>query len=337
MTVRKLVKRQVRRVRSRTANTELGRVLRTGYRRLLVDRPQYERNFVMHTGPKHAVIRARKGSEEPRVGILLSGGCDLATAFTAAPLIGETVRGTVGIANIGTGSILGSHRTDQLLQTLDGVVDHIDTEEVTSKLDLTPHFFSPRLFTEPDFGIVDHPQFGRFPKTVIVLSIGSDLMRAVYRHKEHGYLVDPGGFWLKNLDGNTLPDPEIARWFKQHFVPAGRLEASDFQDNMGKVITTLRERIGAEVIVYNALVVEPGSDHHNYQLLPGSHPMRRREFAVALAELSAELDFHVVDIDRIMKLQGVQEQVDFAHIPTQKAMPIGAEVYRILREMEVVS
>ena len=223
------------------------------------------------------------------------------------------------------------------MQTLTGVTDGVDVEEVTTKPNLTPHFFSPRLFEEQDFEIVGEPRFGRFPKSVIVLSIGSDLVRSVYSHKEHGYLVDPGGFWLNNLSDNVLPDPEIARWFKKNFKSVGRITVDDFKLNMGQVITTLRERVGAEVIVYNSLVVEPGSLHHNYQVLPNPHPLRRRQFNLALTELSAELGFHVLDVDRILKSLGVKEQVDFAHISTEKAAPIGAEFHRILRELEVVA
>lgn len=291
----------------------------------------------MQAGDNFVVIRSRQADTENRTGVLLSGGCDLATAFTAAPLLGETLTGALAMANIGTGSVLGSHRTDQILQTIEGSVDGVDTTEVTDLLNLTPHYFSPRLFTEPDFEIPDAARFGRFPKTVIVLSIGSDLVRSIFRHKEHGYLVDPGGFWLNNLSDRTLPDPEVARWFKKNFESVGRLDVDEFVENMEAVIRLIRQKTGAHVLVYNSLVVEPGSPHHNYQLLPTAHPLRRREFNLALTELSAKLDFHVVDVDRILKEVGVVEQVDFAHIPTEKARPIGEEVHRILRELEVVA
>lgn len=292
-------------------------------------------NHVIATGRQFALVRSRRGANDARVGVLLSGGCDLATAYTAAPLIAENVQGTVAIANIGTGSVLGSHRTDQVLQTL-GPAATLDTSEAIERLNLTDNYFQPRLFTEPTFQIVDHPEFGDFPKTVVVLSVGSDLVRNAYRHRTDGYLVDPGGFWLNNLSEKILPDPEIARWFKKNFESIGRIDVADFARNMEEVIRCIRERLGSHIIVYNTLVVDPGSDHHNYQLLPAAHPLRRREFVLALSELSAKLDFHVVDIDRILKLGGVQEQVDFAHVPLSQTAPIGAEVYRILRELELV-
>lgn len=292
-------------------------------------------NHVISTGRQFAIVRSRRGADDSRVGVLLSGGCDLATAFTAAPLIAEDIRGTVAIANIGTGSVLGSHRTDQILQTL-GSAATSDTSDAIERLNLTDSYFQPRLFTEPTFEIVDHPEFGEYPKSVVVLSVGSDLVRNVYRHRTDGYLVDPGGFWLNNLSDKILPDPEIARWFKKNFESIGRIEVDDFARNMEEVILAIRQRLGSEVIVYNTLVVDPGSEHHNYQLLPSAHPLRRREFVLALSELSERLDFHIVDIDRLLKLGGVQEQVDFAHVPLSHTAPIGAEVYRILRELELV-
>ncbi len=299
-------------------------------------RQQSGKNYILQTGRQFALARARRDPDESRTGVLLNGGCDLATAFTAVPHIAENVRGTVAVANIGTGSVLGSHRTDQLLQTLGPAAD-LDTDEVTEKLKLTSNYFSPRLFEEPDFEIVDHPKLGRFPKTVIVLSVGSDLVRNVYRHRTEGYLVDPGGFWMNKLSDKILPDPEIARWFRENFESIGRIEVEDFQRNLEEIIKTIRQRQGSHVLVYNSLVVDPGSAHHNYQLLPSAHPLRRRQFILALSELSEKLDFHVVDVDRILKLGGVQEQVDFAHVPLSQTAPIGEEVYRILRELEVVN
>lgn len=333
-TVQKLLKRGAKTWRAYAGDdTAVERLLKERLVRRVRQRSGL--NYVLSTGRQFAVARSRRNPDEARVGVLLNGGCDLATAFTAAPIIAQNVRGTVGMANIGTGSVLGSHRTDQILQTLDDM-SGVDTEEATARLRLTTNYFSPRLFTESDFPIPDHPEFGRFPKSVIVLSVGSDLVRNVYRHRTDGYLVDPGGFWMNKLSDKILPDPEIARWFKENFESIGRIDVAAFQSNLEHIIRLIRDHHGSHIIVYNSLVVDPGKQHHNYQLLPASHAVRRREFALALSELSAKLDFHIVDVDRILKLGGVEEQVDFAHVPLSQTAPIGEEMYRILRELEVV-
>lgn len=89
-------------------------------------------------------------------------------------------------------------------------------------------------------------------------------------------------------------------------------------------------------MVYNQLVVDPANPTHNYQLVNTAHSIRRREFGIALYELSRDLDVPIVDIDRILKGAGVEEQVDFAHFPVDRMMPIGADVYRIMKAVGFV-
>jgi len=289
---------------------------------------------VQHIGRDFAVVESLERTDQ-RVGIVLRGGCDLPSAFAAIPLMADRVKGTVAIARQGTGSGLGSHRTDQILQTINGI-EYDGLEEASKRLNLGEHYFSPRVFVESEFQVDGFPKFGTFPKSVVVLSIGSDLVRSVYRHKSHGYLVDPGGFWLDSLEGLNQLEPDTLRWLKTDFENLGRIDVAEFHRNLGEIVTLLRERLGAHLIVYNALVFDPGSRHHNYQLLRPAQTLRRREFNVALSDLSRTHDFHVVDIDSILKHGGVREQVDFAHFSAEQAAPIGAEFYRILRTLEVV-
>ena len=84
------------------------------------------------------------------------------------------------------------------------------------------------------------------------------------------------------------------------------------------------------------MVVDPANPTHNYQLVKAAHSVRRREFTIALAELSQDLGFAIVDVDRLLKAAGVDEQVDFAHFPVDRMMPIGAELHRILQRLGTV-
>ncbi|MGH8874851.1 MAG: SGNH/GDSL hydrolase family protein [Acidimicrobiia bacterium] len=326
--------KQLRKVAGKDSGLELALKERYRRRKKSRSRKRVGPTFIQHGGENFVLIQSR-GDPEPRVGILVRGGCDLPSAFAAAPFIAPQVRGTVAIFKQGTGGELGAHRSDQILQTLNTIPGPA-TEEVRRRLRLEEHYFSPRLFEEKEFTIDGFPQFGAFPSSVVVLSIGSDLVRVVYRHRRDGYLIDPGGFWLGQLTDRVLPDPSIARWFKESFQSIGRIGVEDFQANLEQVIRLIRDRIGAHVIMYNTLVVDPGNETHNYQLLERVHVVRRRQFNLALGELSARLDFHVVDIDRILKEQGVQAQVDFAHVPFSQMAPIGQEFHRILKELEVV-
>ncbi len=332
ITPRRLVRKALRTARG----------LRGGRRRLNADAHHQERTqtlrgpgYIQHSGRRFVVVRSMQNPGQRRTGIVLSGGCDLATSFTAIPLVAEHLQGDLAILNHGTGSVIGAHRTDQILRQL-SPSDPSHLQEASARLGLDPDYFRPLLFDASEFSIEGHERFGTFPKTVIVLSIGSDLVRVVYRHREHGYLVDPGGYWQNQLSENLLPDPNVARWFKENFENIGRISVTEFHSNLARVITEIRSRLGAHVVVYNSLVVDPGSRTHNYQLLPGDHSIRRREFNLALSDLSTVLGFHILDVDRILKEQGVQQQVDFAHVPTSKTAPIGVEFYRILREIEVL-
>ena len=60
------------------------------------------------------------------------------------------------------------------------------------------------------------------------------------------------------------------------------------------------------------------------------------EFDLALADIAAEHDISVVDVDQVLKLEGVKEQIDFAHFPMDRMIPIAAEFHRVLRDQEIV-
>lgn len=288
--------------------------------------------WVQINGHRSVVVSESLDFPEPRRGILLKGGCDLPSVFTAAPLMREGINGTVAIARHIWGT--GGNRSDQILQTLDGV-DPEKVAETREMLKLNEHYFEPTFF-DPTFTTPQVPEAGEFPKTVVVMAIGTDETRQMYRHKEHGFIIDPGGWWLNQDLGRVLKDLDTVEWFRSNFERIGRLTVEEFKSNTRRLVGEIRSRIGAEVMFYNALALDPANPTHNYQLVKTAHAARRREFTIALAELSAELDFAIVDIDRILKNMGVEEQVDFAHFPVDRMGPIGAEVYRILKAVDFV-
>lgn len=291
--------------------------------------------YVQHSGGNFVVLKSTKDPDASRVGIFLRGGCDLPSIFVSATFIRENFTGTVAIYKDVFGGQAGASSTPQMLQTLDGIpAEHLD--EGRRVLRLGPRTFEPHLFQPEPFTIRGFPELGSFPKTVIILSIGSDVSRTLHRHKEHGYLVDIGGWWLNESLEKAIHNTEVLEWFKKNFESIGKIKVEDFSRNMEKMITVLRERTGAHVIVLNSLVLDPLKPVHNYQQLNQAHSRRRRDFHLALVELSARLDFHIIDVDRALKGQGVREQVDFAHFPVEGMMPIGEQAFRIFKELEVV-
>ncbi len=288
--------------------------------------------WVQYSGRRSVVISESDDFPEPRRGILLKGGCDLPSVFTAAPLMREGIKGTIAISRHIGGT--GGNRSDQILQTL----DHLDPDaiaETAEKLNMKDDYFEPTFFSKT-FNVPQIPQAGEFPKTLIILSIASDETRQMYRHREHGFLADPGGWWLNQDLDRVLDDLDTVEWFRKNFKRVGRLSADDFLKNNARLVREIRDRVGADVMYYNTMVLDPANPTHNYQLVKTAHSVRRREFTIGLTELSRDLDFPIVDVDRILKTGGVSTQVDFAHFPVDRMMPIGAEVYRILKATNFV-
>ena len=324
----------VRKVAGR--NTAIERFIRDRYLHTVHSKVKKETGpgYVQQSGGNYVVLKSTK-NPEPRVGIVLRGGCDLPSIFVSATFIREDFKGTVAIYKDAFGGQAGASSTAQMLQTVDGIPrEHL--EEGRRVLHLGPRTFEPHIFQPDPFEIQGFPEFGAFPKTVIVISTGSDVSRTLHRHKEHGYLVDIGGWWLNESLEKAIHDVDALEWFRRNFESVGKIKVEDFYVNMEKMITLLRERTGAHVVVLNSLVLDPLKPVHNYQLLNQGHSRRRREFHLALVELSAKLNFHVVDVDRALKRQGIREQVDFAHFPVEGMLPIGEQAYRIFKELEVV-
>jgi len=272
----------------------------------------------------------KRGSGGRRIGIYMLGACDLPAVFAAKPFIAADLDGICCIVRDGD---VSDARSDLLLQTMDGIVPET-VRPAIERLRLAPDAFEPRLF-RPTFDVPYLPGFGEFPKTVTVLSIAADLSRTLYRHKQHGYLVDPGGLWLKHDLAAAAGKPDRVGWVLRHFNRVDRLTVDDFHRNLGQVITHVRA-MGSTVLVFNSPVVSPADLTYNYQFLRNPMVIRLREFNDALADLAAMHDISVVDVDRILKEEGVRDQIDFAHFPLERMIPIAREVHRILRARELL-
>jgi len=301
-------------------------------------RPKIKRgaNYTQINGRSYTVVRSNSGAEENRVGIYLRGGCDLPAMFRLAPLMRDTFTGTCAIKR-DPNEIAGS-RSDLMMQTLhdlDGVPAEA-LEEVLSSFKLGFKYFSNELFN-PSFTVTDdHKQDQEFDKTVMVLSAGPDYTRTLYRHREHGFLVDPGGFWLNHSVENALSDMSKLQWFNKTFKSVGRLSPEDFRREFGALVTEIKKRTGAHILVLNVLTVDPSDLTHNYRLVKNPDNARRRAFDVALADMSQLHDFDVLDVDRILKTRGITDQVDFAHPSEQQFTPMAEEAYRILKDREIL-
>lgn len=263
------------------------------------------------------------------VGVYMKGGCDLGNVWKAIPYIHPRITGSWGVYQEGRA---GGARSDVILQSL----QQWDAEQIgpaTEEFHLSADYFKPRLF-EPTFTIPGIDGDEQFPKSVIVLSIGPDVARNIYQHRKHGFLVDPGAWWLEKSMEQVLDNLDAIKWFRKNFIGRGRMKIGTFYDNYRKLIPALKEKTGAPVIVLNTFELAPGSKVHNYQFDKNSEEKRRREFNLALYDLAQELDFNIVDVDRIVKTHGVSEaQLDFMHFAPAIRPLIGQEVFRIIWDL----
>lgn len=311
-------------------DSSVEKFIKRKYRRSIrVEKGKYAKQY---SNQDAVVIQAKKNPEDKR-GIYMKGGCDLPSLFLTGPMIKEVMReGTLAIARPTVA--VGTSQTSQVLQTLEGI-DEEHIQETCKKLQIRPTFFKPTLF-DPTFDAAGMDRFGEFPKSAVVLSVGSDLTRSLHRHREHGFLVDIGGWWLNQSLDKAIQDVETVKWFKKNFEQVGKMTVPEFVSNMELIVKHLRDKLGSHLIVMNTLVIEPLSPAHNFQLLNEDHVTRKRAFAIALAELSRSQGFHVIDVDRILKENGVRDQVDFAHFPVEGKLPVAREAFRIFRELELV-
>jgi hypothetical protein len=258
------------------------------------------------------------------------GSCDLPSIFAAKPMLAQRLDGTCAMLRDGE---VADARSDFLLQDLANV-DPKAIEEARHRLNLAKSAFEPKLF-RPTFRLPDLPTLGDIPKTVTVLSLGADLTRTLYRHKEHGYLVDPGGYWLKQEVKHVTANPKKVEWIKKEFESLGTLSAEQFRELFGRVLAALNA-LGTTVVVYNMAVINPGDQTFNYQYRRNPAPIRRMEFNDVLADLVATHGVSLLNVDRILKREGIRDQVDFAHFPLESMIPVASEFDRILREREIL-
>ncbi|MGF1618452.1 MAG: hypothetical protein ACFCU2_11710 [Acidimicrobiia bacterium] len=271
--------------------------------------------------------RSIHGSE--RLGVYGVGGCDVRTIVGSGPMVANDWQGSVCVGSFWGGPT----RSDLLVQTIQPPPrEH--TAEVSEKLELSDYYFEPRLF-EAGFSVPGQIGLGRWPKDVIVLSISSDVGRTLYRHKEHGFLVDPGGWWLEADMKEVLGDLGKVKWFAANFAKASRIEVGESMKNFESIISEVRQRIGAYVVVLNLLTVDPGKVALDYKHANSPNRMRRREFYDAIAHLGHRMDFPVLDVDHITKELGISGQADFVHYTPPQTRAISREFAGLLRDAGV--
>ncbi|AFY35396.1 tetratricopeptide repeat protein [Calothrix sp. PCC 7507] len=283
----------------------------------------------IYWGSNYTILWSQPKSEK-KIGIYASGACHLASIFASIPMIQSVLKGKGCLIHDGDPSLT---RSDILLQTFQEYPVNV-IAEIKEKFKLTSDYFQPRLF-EKTFTVPGVNGLEEFPKTVVIISIAGDVIRTIYRHRESGFLVDPGGWWLNHPMSSVLNNLSTATWLKEHFERLGKISVEAFFENYTKIIKQLQQTTSAHILVFNLLALEPGKKSHNYQFAKNSQNLRRKEFNLALVELSRQLNFSIVDIDRILKNYGINIMLDIDHFPLELNQTISKYICNIFRELEV--
>lgn len=277
-----------------------------------------------HNGTNYVVFWSGR-KRQNRIGIYMKGGCDLVSILYCQPLIHPILNGTCCIIREGLAS---DSRSDLLMQTLQNLPQEW-VEPVIQRFKLPADYFQPRLF-EPSVVVsgMDGPE--EFPKRAVFLSIAPDVARTLYRHRRHGFLVDPGEWWINQPMKSVLSDLSAATWFNENFASVGKISVDEFRQNYSKIIRTLKNSTGARILVFNVLATEPGSQGRNYQSMKKYLNPRRREFNLALEDLSRELGFTIVDVDRILSEADLGPQSGSIQFPPEQEQPGTQVFFRII-------
>ena len=289
-------------------------------------------NKERYVGSNYLILRSET-QHGKRVGLYVKGGFDINSIFACTPFIQSALKGTCCIFR----DVATNLRSDVLLQTL-RPLPRDWTEQTANTLGLHPDYFHSQTF-DAAF-TVDGPDGPEtFSKTVVILSILPDIILSCFRHKQHGFVCDPDGYWLREQFGEAFNggSTEKLNWLRAHFSSEGKISVGDFVTNFGKVVELLKNKVGARVLVMNAVTTTPGNVAHNYQFMKDQPAMRRLQFNLALVELSRKLDLSIVDVDRIVKRVGIRNQMDWTHTAPAVNLLIAQEAFRIMRDLEVFS
>lgn len=163
------------------------------------------------------------------------------------------------------------------------------------------------------------------PVDVVVLSMQSAITNSLVRHRSEGWLFLPDALETWDVDSRAYLEREC--------VNAGLAELEPTLARLEKLVRAVEEKLSAHVLVYNVSPVLPGERIHCWAGAEDSLGLRVRRFNLALAELSAELGFSIVDVERICASAGADRlKVDLFHLTAEGWRLLAEEVVRILED-----
>jgi len=139
--------------------------------------------------------------------------------------------------------------------------------------------------------------------SLIVLSVAPDFVGRVWRHNDSGLLVHPPDGYEE-----SWTEPEIA-WLEAEFTRQPLQTIETIEEGLRHVAADAAGR-GTGLLVYNVSTVTPEEKIYTFAGRGGDTlAVRANRIDLLLDRLAAELDFSLVDVDRIVAELGAGEHM----------------------------
>jgi hypothetical protein len=163
------------------------------------------------------------------------------------------------------------------------------------------------------------------PTDVVVLSLQSAATNALVRHRRDGWLLLPDDLESWSADARGYLERECEY--------AGLVPVDVALARLQTLIQAIEEHLGATVLVYNLSPVSPGEHMHCWLGAEDAIGLRVRRLNLGLIELSAQLGFSIIDVERIAACAGAERiKVDLMHLTAEGWRLVAEEVVRVLEE-----
>ncbi len=159
----------------------------------------------------------------------------------------------------------------------------------------------------------------------IVLSILSDVSM-----RQHESLETGGQVYINHLD---RLDAETSAWLARTHVRTELPTVEEARSNLLEVISRIRARTQAPVLIYNVSPVGPGRIAHSFLGLEDSLATRIRRFNLMLVEVSEAAGVSIVDVESVVAKAGADRvKHDFNHLTGEGNRLVAEEVLRVLED-----
>ncbi|WP_157083288.1 SGNH/GDSL hydrolase family protein [Novosphingobium lentum] len=161
---------------------------------------------------------------------------------------------------------------------------------------------------------------------VVVLSIQSDVMNTLCRHRDDRHL-------LYAYDLGDWPD-EARQWLVDHYAPVPLLGPDESMRNLERIVARIRERRQPHILIFNMSAAIPWERVRCYRGLPETLGERIRRFNLALIDLSRSLGIAIVDVDAVVASAGAERlKIDPATLTAEGCRLVAEEVAGVLQEI----